>query len=184
MLIRLHFSILDIGIIMKTLVISFLGPDQRGLVDQLAKLIKANHGNWQTSSMHKISGLFAGVIEVYVPDEHLDGLIAEMKHFSPLTIQVATCEQSVKDDLPVVQLDITANDRTGIVQEITSLINAQGGNLLKLVSKQVTAPHSGLMLFKAKASLTIANKTERDALVSALENLADDLIVDIVKDKK
>ena len=55
---------------------------------------------------------------------------------------------------------------------------SNGGNLIKLVSTQESAPHAGHELFKAKVTIA-ANESDIDNMISALENLADDLMVDI-----
>ncbi len=75
-------------------------------------------------------------------------------------------------------LEITANDRAGIVQEVSSVIHHQSGNLIKLVSSQDSAAYSGQDIFKAKVQIAIADKSIDD-LVYALEQIADDLMVDI-----
>jgi glycine cleavage system regulatory protein len=50
--------------------------------------------------------------------------------------------------------------------------------MLKLVSVQDNAPHTGQVLFKAKITLSVDNE-QTDSLIGALEDLADDLMVDI-----
>jgi len=50
--------------------------------------------------------------------------------------------------------------------------------LLKLVSTEEIAPHAGHVLFKAKVTIT-ADEKALDTMIDALENLADDLMVDI-----
>jgi glycine cleavage system regulatory protein len=46
------------------------------------------------------------------------------------------------------------------------------------VSTQESAPHAGHELFKAKITLSTNEKTI-ESMIDALENLADDLMVDI-----
>ncbi|WP_394176374.1 glycine cleavage system protein R [Thalassotalea litorea] len=164
---------------MKHIVISFLGKDKPGIVDTLAKTIKLHHGNWQTSSMRKLSGFFAGILEVSVDNEHSDNLLAALKDIEGLSISTEVTEPvSLTDD--TIRLDLTANDRIGIIGEISSVIHAQGGNLVKLVSTQGNAPHFGQKLFKATATIAITGDDHIDSLVGALEGIADDLIVDVV----
>ncbi|GAA5131784.1 glycine cleavage system protein R [Thalassotalea piscium] len=163
---------------MNHLVISFISPDKPGLVDKLSHTIKQYQGNWQTSSLHHLSGFFAGIIEVAVDEGQTDALknaLNNLPNFN-VTIEVATA-LSPKSPASLV-LELTANDRPGIIQEISSVIHQQGGNLLKLVSSQESAPHSGQDLFKAKATITI-NKDALAPLVTQIESLADDLMVDI-----
>ena len=163
---------------MKQLVISFVGQDKPGLVDTLSNIITQHKGNWQASSMHQMSGLFAGVLEIAVADENADSLVTEIKALADIESVIKIADTSNSEQAASLILELTANDRAGIVQEISSVIHHQGGNLLKLVSTQESAAHSGHGLFKAKATLAV-NEQDTDALIDALENLADDLMVDI-----
>ncbi|MEY8213407.1 MAG: ACT domain-containing protein [Colwellia sp.] len=167
---------------MNHLVISCIGPDQTGLVDCLSKVINEHQGNWQVSSLHHLSGFFAGVIEVAVTKEHTTPLISSLKKIKGLTFQIEVAEPDLSKVSTNLELEITANDRVGIVQEVSSVIHHQGGNLIKLVSSQESAPHTGQLMFKAKVQVAM-NKADVDDLVSALEHIADDLMVDI-QDKR
>lgn len=163
---------------MNYLVISFIGPDQPGLVDKLSNIVKKHRGNWQTSSMHHLSGFFAGVLEVAVTQENSQALINALNDIPELKTQIETSGVIETTEKATIVLELTANDREGIVQEITSVIHQQGGNLLKLVSNQNSAPHTGQVMFKAKTQISV-HKSSVDELISALENIADDLMVDI-----
>ncbi len=163
---------------MNHIIISFISPDRPGLVDTLANLVKQHQGNWQTSSLHYLSGFFSGVIEVALPEEQREALIDKIQSIPEFKCHIETASLASDDNHADIVLELTANDRSGIVQEIASVIHKQGGNLLKLVSSHDSAPHSGQELFKAKATIAVANNAI-DALVDALEELADDLMVDI-----
>ncbi|MCO4798694.1 MAG: amino acid-binding protein [Colwelliaceae bacterium] len=163
---------------MNHLIISFISPDRPGLVDTLSNLVSQHQGNWQTSSLHHLSGFFAGVIEIAVSEEQSEQLLNNLKNIPDFKCQIETASPNNLNTSADIVIELTANDRSGIVQEISSVIHSQGGNLLKLVSSHDSAPHSGQELFKAKATISVEEKTVDD-LVDALEDLADDLIVDI-----
>lgn len=163
---------------MNQIIISFISPDRPGLVDSVSNVIAQHQGNWQTSSLHHLSGFFAGVIEVSVTTEQCDSLIAQLNNLTDFNCQIEKASPSSSKTKADLVLELTANDRAGIVQEISSVIHEQGGNLLKLVSGHDSAPHSGQELFKAKATISV-EQSKTDALIEALEGLADDLIVDI-----
>ncbi|GAW96492.1 MULTISPECIES: glycine cleavage system protein R [Colwellia] len=163
---------------MNHLVISCIGPDQTGLVDTLSKIIAQHQGNWQVSSLHHLSGFFAGVIEVAVVSENTDQLISELKAINGLSCQIEIAEPNLPKVTSNLVLEITANDRAGIVQEVSSVIHHQNGNLIKLVSSQESAAYSGQSIFKAKVKIAI-DENSIDELISALEQIADDLMVDI-----
>ena len=163
---------------MNHLVISCIGPDQTGIVDTLSKIINSHNGNWQVSSLHHLSGFFAGVIEVAVSPQKTQALTDSLNAISGLSCQIELAEPNLPKFNSNLVLELTSNDRAGIVQEVSSIIHQQGGNLLKLVSSQDSAAHTGQVMFKAKAQIAI-NEQDIDVLVDALEQIADDLMVDI-----
>jgi glycine cleavage system regulatory protein len=128
--------------------------------------------------LHHLSGFFAGVIEVAVASEKSESLISELKAISGLSCQIEMAKPNLPDVVSNLVLEITANDRAGIVQEVSSVIHHQSGNLIKLVSSKNSAAHTGQDIFKAKVQIDIDNKLVDD-LINALEKIADDLMVDI-----
>lgn len=163
---------------MKHLIISFIAPDRPGVVDAISNIVSQYQGNWQGSSMHHLSGFFAGVIEIAVAEDASDSLTQKIAAVEGLECIIKVANNDIPAHIPSIVLELTANDRSGIVQEISSVIHHQGGNLLKLVSTQESAPHTGQDLFKAKLTLVV-DENKVDELIDALENLADDLMVDI-----
>lgn len=166
---------------MNHLVISFVGQDKPGLVDKLSNLVKSHQGNWQNSSLHHLAGTFAGVIEVTATPENIAALNNALMAFADLKVITEITTPAIETPTSAsLTLELTANDRSGIVQDIASVIHKQGGNLMKLVSKQGAAPHTGQMMFNAKAQITVA-ESHIDELVEALEGIENDLMVDISK---
>ncbi len=163
---------------MNYLVISCIGPDKVGLVDSLSKIINAHQGNWQVSSLHHLSGYFAGVIEVAISADNTQPLTKALHEISGLSCQIELAEPNLPQYSSHIVLELTANDRVGIVQDVASVIHHQGGNLLKLVSSQDNAAHTGQVMFKAKAHIAMKQQNS-DELIAALEQIADDLMVDI-----
>jgi glycine cleavage system regulatory protein len=165
---------------MNHLVISCIGPDKTGIVDTLSTIINRHNGNWQVSSLHHLSGFFAGVIEVTVDKKSTQALTTDLENITGLSCQIELAEPDLAKVSTNLILELTANDRSGIVQEISSVIHQQGGNLIKLVSSQSSAPHTGQLMFNAKVQIAIKEE-HIDELISALEHIADDLMVDITK---
>ncbi len=163
---------------MSHLVISFVSSDRAGLVDTLSNIVKNHQGNWQASSLHQMSDTFAGVIEISINEESISALLNEINAIEGMQILHKISNLVAEKQPPSLVLELTANDRAGIVQEISSVIHKQGGNLIKLVSTQESAAHSGQTLFKAKATIAVSEQLT-DLLIDTLENLADDLMVDI-----
>ena len=78
-----------------------------------------------------------------------------------------------------VQIEITGNDKTGIVQELTQILNQFNLNIVKFDSYLETAPNWGGSLFKANALISIAADFDLEKLQESLESIANDLMVDI-----
>lgn len=166
---------------MNHIVLSFIGPDKSGLVNTLSQTIKSHQGNWQTSSMHHLSGFFAGTIEIAVEQANCQALISALNAIDALKCQIELATPDTEHQKANLVLELTANDRSGIVQDISSVIHQQGGNLLKLVSTQDSAAYSGQLMFKAKAQVRVES-TNIDNLVNAIEEIADDIMVDITRE--
>lgn len=163
---------------MKNLIISFICSDRPGLVDTISNVVRQHNGNWQSSSLHHMSGYFTGAIEVAIETAKSEQLINAINGIDGLETNIKITDNALHKEQPSIVLELTANDREGIVQEVSSVIHQQGGNLLKVVSKTATAAHSGQELFKAKVTVSVDQKAI-DSLIDAIESLADDLMVDV-----
>lgn len=165
---------------MNHLILSFASPDRLGLVDTVSNVVNQYKGNWQTSSLHHLSGFFAGVIEVAINEDDTQALIDQLNSIPDFDCLIKVANQSLADNKGNVTLELTANDRAGIIQEISSTIHHCGGNLIKLNSSRQSAPHTGVELFTATANIDVS-QDKLDTLVTALESKADDIMVDISK---
>ncbi|WP_426360424.1 glycine cleavage system protein R [Pseudocolwellia sp. HL-MZ19] len=165
---------------MKNLIISFISLDRPGLVDTISNVVRQHNGNWQSSSLNHMSGYFTGAIEVAVEASKSQALINALNEIEGLESNIKVSDNGLNLAQPSIVLELTANDREGIIQEVSSIIHKQGGNLIKVVSDTETAPHSGQELFKAKVTVSVASE-QIDNLTDAIESLADDLMVDVTR---
>ena len=163
------------------LVLTVIGDDKPGLVEALSQVIASNSGNWLESSMAQLAGKFAGILRVSVADAEADKLIAALQNLSPdlkLLIERAAADVA-SDSTLTVTLNLVANDRPGIIQEISRALAGLSVNVENLSTRCVPAPMSGETLFKAEAVLQVPAELELERLQLELEHLADDLIVEI-----
>ncbi|NHI01348.1 MULTISPECIES: glycine cleavage system protein R [Oceanimonas] len=163
---------------MKTLVATLIGPDKTGLVRQLAALIRKHHGSWQGSAMSELAGYFAGIVEIRVPAEHSAGLEQALKALPDFQVQLVEGQGSALRGQQL-KLTVTANDRVGIVDEVTDILNSQNISVKNLKTDSHPAPVTGIMLFEAQSTLTLPHGQTLGDLQSRLEALSDDLVVDI-----
>lgn len=162
---------------MKQLVITIIGKDQSGLVESVSNAVMAHNGNWLASNLSHLGGYFAGIVQIEVPDEQTQSLIATLEPIEHVTVQQETFEvEHIGEQLNFV---ITGNDRPGIVHELSSIITHKGANIIQFTSNQQSAPNWGVPLFNAVATVELPKGLTKEVVIEALESLANDLIVDI-----
>jgi len=166
---------------MKSLVITLNGDDRSGIVESLSRIIVQHQGEWIESRMANLSGKFAGILLARLPEEHTENFKSILK--STLDDLNITIESVDSDKAPSQQqcykLDLVGQDRPGIIHRISSLLVKNGATVEDLESEVIDASMSGEKLFKANITLCLAEGYSIDALGEALEQLANELIVDI-----
>ncbi len=167
-----------------SLVLTVIGDDRPGLVEQLAAAISQHQGNWLESSMSNLSGKFAGIVCVSVSEAQLAALENALAALAGLRI---TSEVSRATEAPAgnrrLKLSLVGHDRIGIVREVSQVLARHALNVEDLSTHTASAPMSAGVLFHATAELTAASTLEVSELTRDLENLSNDLMVDITLDE-
>ncbi|WP_434359033.1 amino acid-binding protein [Parasalinivibrio latis] len=164
---------------MKQLVITIIGEDRPGLVEQVSNAVLEHHGSWQASRFSKLSGYFAGILQIAVQESNIPALTLSLKSISDLDIQISEPSSKEPVDTATHQLAVTGNDRPGIVQEATRVLAGLGINIVKLTTHTESAANTGTMIFSARFDLGTGQESDLDSLQDALEALSDDLIVEL-----
>jgi glycine cleavage system regulatory protein len=168
---------------MATLVLSVIGDDRSGLVDALAGPIADHGGNWDRSQMARLAGKFAGIVVVTLPDEHVDSLGASLagvqaQGLLDVRIAIAAADGPV-DSSSVLALHLVGHDRPGIIREVASALAQRDVSIEELETATVSAPMSAEHLFEATALLRLPADLDLDGLQAALEDIANELMVDL-----
>lgn len=164
----------------QTLILTAIGDDRPGLVEELATAISAHGGNWLEASMSQLSGKFAGIVEVAVPADRVEAMKAALGKLKGLKIsaETAATEKSALTGRRL-SLNLVGHDRIGIVKEVTQVLARHAVNVEDLATRTSSAPMSAEILFHCEAELTAAPDFNARALKLELEKLSDDLMVDI-----
>lgn len=169
---------------MSTLVLTVLGDDRPGLVSALSAPLKAHGAGWERSQMARLAGKFAGIVEVSVPTAEVDRLVVALQSLASEGLHVHAERSGPAAEAPAVSagtltLDLLGADRPGIVADVSALL-AQAGVSIEELSTQVReAPMAGGLLFEAHATLSAPADADAAALRTALEQLADELMVEV-----
>ena len=162
------------------LILTVIGDDKPGLVEELATAISAHGGNWLESSMAQLSGKFAGIVEVAVPADKIPELRIALAKLAGLKVsaEVAAAAKSAPGGRRLT-LNLVGHDRIGIVKDVSQVLARHAVNVEDLQTRTSSAPMSAEILFHCEAELTAAPDFNARELKAALEKLSDDLMVDI-----
>ncbi len=169
------------GTMHPALVLTVIGRDRPGLVEQLARLIADHSGNWLESRMSRLGGEFAGILRLTVPSPQEAALRQALAALGNAGLNVQIRSDDVPAPMPtrIVQPELVGQDRPGIVRQIASAWASRGINVEELVTECVSAAMSGETLFKATAKVALPAGLDLQALRTDLDRIAGDLLVDI-----
>ena len=163
-----------------SIVMTVIGPDRPGLVEELSAVISGHGGNWLESRMAQLAGQFAGILRVEAPADSAPALTQALLGIDGLTITLAGADTTAAaDDPTATRLDVVGQDRPGIVREIARAVAARGVNVEELHTACESAPMSAEPLFRARARLRVPAEVRFEDLRADLESLSSDLMVDI-----
>ena len=115
------------------LLLTYVGEDRPGIVQELSALLSAHEGNWLESKMSRMGGRFAGIALVEISTPHVEGLRSEITQIPGLSVYLEESGVPQTDsDTLAYQLNIVGLDRTGILQEVTTEMSRQSINVIDL----------------------------------------------------
>ncbi len=163
------------------LVMTVIGADRQGLVRSLADVVKEHGGSWLESRMARLAGQFAGVVRVVCPKDQADALTKALEDLSAsgITVQAVRQEEVKGEPRLSLHVEVTGNDRPGIVSDLTRAIASAGANVEELETNLESAPMSGHALFRASGVISLPAGSDTSALIESIHQLSGDLTVDI-----
>jgi glycine cleavage system regulatory protein len=165
-----------------TLVLTVVGDDRVGLVKALADIVSSNGGNWERSHLAELAGTFAGIVLVTVPDrraERLQEALAPLQGLLDVSVRTTAPDPVAPAGRRQVRLELLGNDRPGIVAAVSGILARHGLGVADLQTATRGAPMTGGLLFEASAVVTVDSVDSLDAVRTALEELATEILVDV-----
>jgi glycine cleavage system regulatory protein len=166
---------------MATFTLTCIGEDRPGLVSMLSAPISEHGASWERSQMARLAGKFAGVLQLEVPDDRADALLADLAALEDVGLLVTAERTNVPVEEPslTMNLELLGADHPGIVAEISAALASEHVGIEELATDVHEAPMAGGMLFEARAVLQAPLATSMDELRAILEAIADELMVEI-----
>jgi len=164
-----------------TYIITFIGDDRPGLVEQLSRTVECNGGNWHESSLAQLGGKFTGLVLVSLPAANVENLEAELKALSAsgLSVRITPTGPAPAAGGRGITLTVLGPDRPGIVREISHALARRRINVVEMESRVDSAAMSGEPLFRASIRAQVPEDTDLTDLEASLETIANQMTLDI-----
>lgn len=163
------------------LALTIIAEDRPGIVEKIAEAVRKAGGNWLESNLSRLAGKFAGVLLVSIPADAkatLEDALARLEG-DGIRVLVETASTEDGDHGQQMRINLVANDRPGIVEELSKLFSANRVNVEELTTECESAPMSAEPLFRANAVIRLPVHLGIEDIVRLLESLSDDLVVEI-----
>ena len=143
----------------KYLVLTAVGPDRPGLVNEISSMVLAAGANLEDSRMAILGGEFALLVLVSGEQQAIDAVESRGREASErlglrLLTKHTTSPRATGDFLPH-RIRVEGVDRPGIVQRVAAVLEGRGVNVASLESRLAYAPESGTPMFILEAALQI-----------------------------
>jgi glycine cleavage system transcriptional repressor len=144
------------------LVLTALGPDRPGLVNEISAMVLAAGANLEDSRMAILGGEFALLVLLSGDADAIAAVESCAADLGPklglqLLSKPTSSPQAARDFLPY-KIRVTGVDRPGIVQGVASVLAGRGVNVASLESRLAYAPESGTPMFILEAALQIPSQ--------------------------
>lgn len=168
-----------------SLVLTIVGPDRPGLVNLISDRATAHGANWLESRMANLAGQFAGIVLLQIADSQVEALVKSLGELEAEGMRVTALRGAggIAGGKRRLHLELMGQDRPGIVRDISGALARRGVSIDELVTDCVSGSMSGENLFRARAQLQVPAGVETSELRRALEDLANDLMVDVTLDE-
>ena len=168
------------------LVISAIGQDRPGIVDEVSAFILAHQCNVEDSRMAVLGGDFSLIMLVSGLQNDVKNLadhLPELQDKSSLTIVSRSAGgPATSRAVPTVPYNLKAvgMDHSGIVHNIAHLLAGMNINVEAAETSSSPAPESGAPMFSMQMKLSVPANLHSDQIRSELNKLGQELKVDII----
>lgn len=166
------------------LVISALGNDRPGIVNQLSKAVFDLDCNISDSRMTVLGGEFAILLLVEGPWNRLAKLedqVPELQSRLELTITTRrTSERTGDARLLPYGVDVVSLDHPGIVHSLASFFSDKNINIEDMTTSSYAAAHTGTPMFSVRMSIGIPADIHIAALRDEFMDFCDNMNIDAV----
>ena len=163
------------------LVLTIVARDEPGIVQVVSEAVAAHDGNWMDSSMVRLGGEFAGIVQIAVPAARVAALEASLIALKDrgLIVTVQTAGGPPPSLGATTHLALSGIDHPGIVRDISTALAACGASIDEMHTEVFSGSMTGEKMFSAKAKIVLPTDAKIEDIREHLETLAQDIMVEI-----
>jgi glycine cleavage system transcriptional repressor len=166
---------------MPTAVISTIGRDRPGIVNELSEIVFGLGLSIDDSRMTVLGGEFAVLMSVVGDDAaltELDAKLAELTQAADVAYLFRRTEDRPSSQVLPYQVRVVAMDHPGIVHGIASFFSARNLNIRELETETERAPHTGTPIFNLYMTVEVPQGTKVAQLRKEFEAFCDERDLD------
>lgn len=164
-------------------VLTAIGADRVGIVDDLAAAVSSGGCNIEESKMAVLGGEFAVIMLVSASPASLEAVVRALPDLgSSLGLRIEskpTREPRAGDQGRPYLLEAVSLDTPGIVHSVTAILRGYGINIEELSTDTAAAPWTGAPMFRLKARLIVGPTVSIARLKEDLDLLQQEHDLDI-----
>jgi len=170
-------------------VISAVGTDRAGVVNDLTRVILDCGGNIEESRMTALGSEFAMVILVagnWHALNKLESAIDKLTRNNDLTVSIKKTEvrRGTEDCMPYM-VDVVCIDQPGIVFNLANFFAARSIEISEVATRRYSAAHTGAPMFSLQMTINLPSSVHisqiRDEFLEVCDQLNLDAILEPVK---
>ena len=166
------------------IVLSAIGTDRTGVVQDISKVILGCGGNIEESRMTMLGAEFAVLMLVSGNWHTLDRLergLEKLKSDDSLTFAIRkTGERPSSDDKMPYAVDVVSLDQQGIVFGLANFFAARGIEIADVATRRYSAAHTGSPMFAVQMAVNVPSSVNIAQLREEFLELSDRLNLDAI----
>ncbi len=164
------------------LVITALGDDRPGIVDELSNALFRHELNIEDSRMSVLGGEFAVLLLVSGPQQSIDNFVADTTNLEEslnmkLLVKLTSSTPSRQSLVPYT-VEVVAIDNPGIVHKLASFFSARQINIVDLNTERYAAAHTATPMFAVNMTIGIPADIAIKILRNEFIDMCDELNLD------
>lgn len=168
----------------KNLVITALGEDKSGIVNELSKAILNHGGNITDSRMMVLGGEFAIMLLVTGNEENIEKVNSAIESISQnlnltITAKETQAQESANKRLPY-HISVISMDHPGIVHDVSDFLLSHNLNIEEIETNTYPAAHTGTPMFSLDMTISIPADSSVRMLRDEFMTYCDDLNLDAI----